>query len=131
MARPYTDDLLEKFLSAYEAGNIGLKKLLAITTRSWLETGRSARRAIISNTLQRGPTRPVKQNNPPPNNGTLQPKSSSKSGTRSQRTIDYSLPRPVPLPVSYFYPSPGFSGSIHLPDPARSRLKRRRHNLST
>jgi len=27
MARPYSDDLREKFLSAYEAGNIGLKKL--------------------------------------------------------------------------------------------------------
>ena len=30
MARPFTDDLREKFLSAYQAGNIMLKKLLAI-----------------------------------------------------------------------------------------------------
>jgi len=29
LARPYRDDLREKFFSAYEAGNIGPKKLAA------------------------------------------------------------------------------------------------------
>jgi len=39
MARPYSDDLREKFVSAYEAGNIGLEKLAATfqVSRGWAE----------------------------------------------------------------------------------------------
>ena len=55
MARPYSDDLREKFLSAYEAGNTGLKKLAATfqvslgwaerILRTKRETGRTERPA--------------------------------------------------------------------------------------
>ena len=39
MARQYSDDLREKFVSAYEAGNIGLEKLAATfqVSRGWAE----------------------------------------------------------------------------------------------
>ena len=39
MARPYSDDLRSKFVTAYETGNIGLKKLAATfqVSRAWAE----------------------------------------------------------------------------------------------
>ncbi len=39
MARPYSDDLREKFVSAYEAGDIGLEKLASTfqVSRAWAE----------------------------------------------------------------------------------------------
>jgi transposase len=39
MARPYSDDLREKFLAAYEAGNVSLAKLAATfqVSRCWAE----------------------------------------------------------------------------------------------
>ena len=66
-----------------------------------MRTGRSARLAINSQTLQRGRDCLVKQGNPPPNNGTLQPKSGFYSGTSGHQSgDDHSLPRPVYLKVS-------------------------------
>jgi transposase len=55
MARPYSDDLREKFVSAYEAGDIGLEKLASTfkVSRAWAgriwkakrETGKTERPA--------------------------------------------------------------------------------------
>jgi hypothetical protein len=46
---------------------------------------------------------PVKQNNPPPNHGTQQPKSGFYSGTSGrQGGDDYSLPRPVSFQCPLF-----------------------------
>jgi transposase len=40
MASPYSDDLREKFIAAYEAGNVGLEKLASTfqVSRAWAES---------------------------------------------------------------------------------------------